>query len=417
MIAAIAVLKWNSRSMSSVTRRMVSWMARRKARPASVVGVGTVAALARSGGALGGGGGGSGGGGLAPPELGQMSDDEAPDAVQEARGALDALVVPLQIFFRRRREKLEQAPGVSTVLLADEIVGDHVALRLRHLRAVLDDYALAEQRRERLVDCGEAEVAEHLRIEPRVEEMEHRVLDAADVLVDRHPVVRRAPLEHPAIVAGRTIAEEVPRRLYESVHRVRLAPRGAAASRTDGVDEARDVRQRRAALAGELHVPWQRDRQVLRGLGHHTAGVAVEHRDRRAPVPLAADAPVTEAVVDLRGAEAARDQPLGRPTLRLGDGEAVEEAGVDLDAVAGVGLPRPSVGTCDRLDDRQAVLLGEFPVALVLAGDRHDGAGTVAHDDVVGQEQRDRDLGEWIQDAGRQAEPPLGPIRGRPLDL
>src|SRR6266850_3846956 len=51
MIAAIAVLEWNSRSMSSVTRRMVSWIVRRNV--CSVVG--TVAALERSGGALGGG--------------------------------------------------------------------------------------------------------------------------------------------------------------------------------------------------------------------------------------------------------------------------------------------------------------------------------------------------------------------------
>ena len=354
---------------------------------------------------------------LASPELIQMREDEPPQPVQEARRALDPLVVPLQILFRRRREQLEQAAGVGAVLLADEVVGHHVALRLGHLGAVLDDHALAEQRHEGLVDLREAEVAEDLRVEPCIEEMEHGVLDTADVLVDRHPVVGRALLEHAGLVARRAITQEVPRRLHEGVHRVRLAPRRPPAPGTGGVDEAGDVRQRRAALAGELHVTRQRHREIFLGLGHHAAGVAVEHGDRRAPVALATDAPVAQAVVDLGGAEAARDQPVDGLALRGGDREAVEEAGVDLDALTGVGLAGPSVRTLDGLDDRQPVLLGEFPVALVLAGDRHDGAGAVAHQDVVGEEQRNRDGVERVHDPRGEAEPALGPIRRGPLDL
>ncbi len=38
MIAATAVLKWNSRSMSSVTRRIVSWISRRNVRAVSDAG-------------------------------------------------------------------------------------------------------------------------------------------------------------------------------------------------------------------------------------------------------------------------------------------------------------------------------------------------------------------------------------------
>src|SRR2546426_5401595 len=106
--------------------------------------------------------------------------------------------------------------------------------------------------RSRLVDLHEPEVAENLRVEARVEEVEHGVLDPANVLVDGHPVLGRATLEHAALVVRRAVTEEVPRRLHERVHRVRVAARAAAAARALGVDEARHVRERGAALAADL---------------------------------------------------------------------------------------------------------------------------------------------------------------------
>ena len=42
-------------------------------------------------------------------------------------------------------------------------------------------------------DCEQAHVVQHHGEEARVEQVEHRVLDAADVLVHRHPVVRPRP--------------------------------------------------------------------------------------------------------------------------------------------------------------------------------------------------------------------------------
>ena len=46
--------------------------------------------------------------------------------------------------------------------------------------------------RERLVDADQLQVAHHLGPEARVQQVQDRVLDAADVLVHRHPVVVRA---------------------------------------------------------------------------------------------------------------------------------------------------------------------------------------------------------------------------------
>ena len=45
--------------------------------------------------------------------------------------------------------------------------------------------------------------------------------------------------------------------------------------------------QRGAALAADLHVAGQHHREVLLPLRHHAVLLAVEHRDRRAPVALA----------------------------------------------------------------------------------------------------------------------------------
>src|SRR3972149_1290275 len=114
----------------------------------------------------------------------------------------------------------------------------------------------------------------------------------------------------------------------------------------------------RPPLAGDLAVAGEAARQPLRLLGNGPARRAVDDRDGGAPVALAADAPVAEAVVDLGLADPPPDQPLDRLPLGLGDREAVEEPGVDLDPVARVGLARPPLGALHGLDDREAVELG-----------------------------------------------------------
>jgi len=62
------------------------------------------------------------------------------------------------------------------------------------------------------------------------------VLDAADVLVDRHPVVGALAVERLLGVVRVEVTEEVPAGVDEGVHRVGLAVRLAAARRARGVD-------------------------------------------------------------------------------------------------------------------------------------------------------------------------------------
>ena len=217
------------------------------------------------------------------------------------------------------------------------------------------------------------------------------MLDAADVLVDRHPVLGRRAVEH---ARARSAASSsggsttTTRRRCPSC-RSRAAP-GRRSAGTRVCTKLGDLGERRAALAADLHVLGQHDRQALLALRHHAARRAVEDGDRRAPVALAADAPVAQAVVDLGPPEPLRHEPVDRLALGLRDTEPVEEARVDLDAVARVRLGLlPVRRPLHRRDDRQPVLRGEVPVALVLARHRHDRAGAVAHQHVVGEEERD----------------------------
>jgi hypothetical protein len=56
----------------------------------------------------------------------------------------------------------------------------------------VDHHALREQAGERLVDAEMAGAAHGAGEEARIEQVQDRVLDAADILVDRHPVVAAA---------------------------------------------------------------------------------------------------------------------------------------------------------------------------------------------------------------------------------
>ena len=212
--------------------------------------------------------------------------------MQEAVAPLDAGVVPLQVQLGRGREQREQTGRVRAVALDEIVRRDDVPKRLRHLAAVLGDHALREQVLERLVYRRHTEVVHDLRDEPRVQQMQDGVLDAAHVLVDGHPVAGRRTAEGALGEARGGEAEEIPRRIHERVHRVRLATRRFTRGRRDAVREPFVARQGVAALARELHIARVRDRQVVLRHEGDAAVVLVYHRDRHAPVPLPTDEPI-----------------------------------------------------------------------------------------------------------------------------
>ncbi len=131
--------------------------------------------------------------------------------------------------------------------------------------AVVRQHALREEPLERLVELDQAHVAHHFGPEARVQQVQNRVLDAADVLVHRHPVIV-ARIDHRRRVR-RAVAHVVPGRIDEGVHRVGLAPRRLAAGRARA-RQKRLVLCERAAAAVRDEVLGQHDRQVLLGHRH-----------------------------------------------------------------------------------------------------------------------------------------------------
>ena len=77
-------------------------------------------------------------------------------------------------------------------------------------------------------------------------------------------------------------------------------------------------------VAGIAASAGRQDRQILVGHRHDAAVRAVDHRDGRAPVALAADQPVAQPVVDRALADAAVRQPVGHVGLRRVAGRAGE---------------------------------------------------------------------------------------------
>src|SRR6185436_867907 len=144
-------------------------------------------------------------------------------------------------------------------------------------------------------------------------------------------------VERPLRTVRGEIAVEVPGRVHEGVHGVRLAPRRAAAAGADGLDERGHLLERVATLPRERRVLRELDRELVVGYAHDAVLLAVDDRDRRSPVALPADEPVLETVRD----RALADRPLLRFRGHAGDGlaglEPIETVAVDGAAGAVVG--------------------------------------------------------------------------------
>ena len=300
-----------------------------------------------------------------------------------------------------------------------------VAAALAHPLAVgAQDLALVEQPVERLALVHQPQVAHRLGEEPAVQQVHHGVLGAARVLVHGGPVLDEVHVHRALGVVRREVAEPVPGRVDERVHRVRLAPRGRAALRAVDGQEVHVAGERVVAGAAVVHGLGQQDRQVGLGHRHRAAGRAVDDRDRRAPVALAADQPVAQPVRDRLLALALLAQPLDDVVPGLGRRLAGEPAGVDHDLVDGVLrecrgqlLVRVRVLGHHDVHDRQAERLGEREVALVVGGHGHDRAGAVRAQHVVRDEDRDPGAVDGVDRVRADGDAGLLAIRREAVDL
>ena len=258
-------------------------------------------------------------------------------------------------------------------------------------------HALGEQPGEGLGEVELAVVGHRPGEEAGIEQMQDRVLDAADILIDRQPV-GAGFRGHRRAGARRAEAREIPRRIDEGIERRGLALRRAAAFGASGALPCR-VAVERVARRLEVDVVRQLDRQIGARHRDDAALRAMHHRDRAAPVALARHPPVAQPVVDLAPSLALRLGAARHRLLGPFHRQPVEEVGVGENAVAEPGLVgdrearRVGVLRHHHGRHREAVLAGEFEVALVVRRAAEDGAGAVLHQDEIGDIDRQLDPG------------------------
>ena len=129
---------------------------------------------------------------------------------------------------------------------------------------MVEHHALGQQFAEGFAHLGQPQVAHHLGPEARIEQVQDGVLDTADVLIHRHPVIG-ARIHHGLAVVAR-VTEEIPGRIHEGIHGIGLALRRAAALGTLTLRNAAQLVQR---IAGAVR------HQIL---GQHHRKLLVGHR-------------------------------------------------------------------------------------------------------------------------------------------
>src|SRR5690348_9484522 len=199
--------------------------------------------------------------------------------------------------------------------------------------------------------------------------MQDRVLDPADILRDRKPLLGFGPVER---FIGRLAgeADEVPARVHEGIERVGLARGLAAATRALNVFPRRVAVEWVAGLV-EVDVLREHYRQLVARDRPRAALFAMDDRDRRAPVALPRHAPVAQTVLDGSAAPTGPFSAADDLGGRLFAGQPIEEAGVDRDSrrvfrLVADRLVRLARTACDDSADRQVITLRKFKIPLVV---------------------------------------------------
>ena len=210
------------------------------------------------------------------------------------------------------------------------------------------------------------------------------MLGAADIFVDGQQLVDDLGIERLFRVVRVRIAQIIPARADEGVQRIRIAQRVAAAVRALGVHELLALGERGFAVRFEFHVVGEPDGQIFDGYGNDAALGAMHDGDGRAPVALAGNEPVAQAVIDFALPLADLGEVVGDLRARFFAEAAVKLQAVYADAVFREREHRLAVLVFDDLGDGQAVFFREGEVALVVRGHAHDRARAVRIEDVIG---------------------------------
>src|SRR6266540_5566507 len=187
---------------------------------------------------------------------------QRPDPRQEAVDPVDTGWIPWPALVPWADEHQEEAYGIRPVAPRQLVGSCDVAARLAHALVVgAQDLTLVAKRQERLVKLELAEISQRLHEEARVHQMQDRVLCATGIQVDREPQFHLLRIPGPLALVRRAVAQEIPARVHEGIHGVRLAPRRAPTHRAGGGQELRMRLQWADPCRREIDLSGQQDRQ------------------------------------------------------------------------------------------------------------------------------------------------------------
>src|SRR6267378_1220920 len=239
------------------------------------------------------------------------------NSIQKSPRPINTLLAPLQILLRRRRKQRIQPPRIRSILFRHLFRTHHISARLRHRHAALLHHPLRKQPRDRLAMLHQSQVPHHLAPEPRIQQVQNRMRDPANILVNRKPVRRLRRIKRSLIIVGIAVPVEIPRRIHKRIHRVRFTPSRPSALRALHIHKLRIRRQRRFPFARQLWIRRQQHRQILVGHRHQSILLAINHRDRRAPISLPRNSPIPQPENRLLLPKPLRLRIRGHPLNRL----------------------------------------------------------------------------------------------------
>ena len=212
--------------------------------------------------------------------------------------------------------------------------------------------------------------------------MQHRVLDTADIVINRQPVIGTL-IQHPLCVR-RAITGVVPTGLNKGIKSIGFPFCVPPAFRTGSFTPVGICLDRRLN-PHESHIFGQHHGQVFIRHRHRAAVGTVNHRYRAAPVALARDPPVTKTVIHLALTDTLRFDMLGNSLKSGVKIQSAEIARIDRD---GVFFGRPgcfgdingfTVRRCHHLNDRQCITAGESMVTFIMRWHSHDRTSAIPH--------------------------------------
>ena len=231
--------------------------------------------------------------------------------------------------------------------------------------------------------------------------MQNSVLDATDILINRHPVVHCRGVQR-LFGAGRTKAGEIPRRINESIECIGFPSRRFPARRT--VNRAPGfVPVKGITRLIKSNIIGQDDGQIRFIHRHHTAAAAMNHGNGTTPITLPRNAPVPQSVHDLPAAKITRLGPAGDLRLGIIYTQAVQKFRIGQPARPYIGFisDREIGGFCTIRHHHgqygQIVLAGEIQIPLIMCRAAEDRAGAVFDQDEISDVNRQFNIRqEWV---------------------